>query len=366
MKLRSTAIFIFFIIITKVSAQSTDPGLNYTYTTGGNLFLGSVYKHTKKIGHLSEGLTKGFEICFNKNTYGMKVWEQVFKYPDIGVSLGYFDYGSDILGQSLGLFIYSDFYLMRNKRFESIFKLGTGLGYHSKPYDNENNHKNVAVSSRITGNMQLRLGLKYKLTDRWKLAASLTLSHFSQAAFSLPNLGINVLSTNIGAIYFVSKATPSYKPLDKNYQFDKSLKYNVNISYGLKEITPIGGPKYPVYVVTFYVQKQISKINILNIGLDGFANTALKEEMKKSGEFSDDYPDHKRIGIMAGHELKLDRISFLFQIGAYLYRPYKVDYPIYQRLALKYYAGKRLYFHYGFITHYAQADHSEWGIGLSF
>jgi hypothetical protein len=366
LKLRSTAIFIFFIIITKVSAQSTDPEYDYTFTTGGNLFIGSVYKHTKKIGHLSEGLTKGFEICINKNTYGKEVWEQIFKYPDIGVSLGYFDYGSDILGQSLGLFVYSDFYLIRNRRFESILKLGTGLGYHTKPYDNENNHKNVAVSSRITGNMKVGLGLNYKLTERWKLTASLTLSHFSQAAYSLPNLGVNVLSTNVGATYLVSKGTSSYKLLDKNYQYDKSLKYNVNFSYGLKEITPIGGPKYPVYVFTFYVHKQISKLSILNIGLDGFSNTALIEEMKKSGEFIDDYPDHKRIGMTIGHELKMNRVAFLFQIGAYLYRPYKVDYPIYQRLALKYYAGKRIYFHYGFITHYAKADHSEWGLGLSF
>ena len=366
MKLRSTAIFIFFIIITKVSAQSTEPGQDYTFTTGGNLFIGSVYKHTKKIGHLSEGLTKGFEICFIKNTYGKETWEQVFNYPDVGISLGYFDYGSDILGQSLGLFVYSDFYLKRYKKFESIFKLGTGLGYHTKPYDNEDNHKNVAVSSRITGNIQLRLGLKYKLTDQWDLTGSLTLSHFSQAAFSLPNLGINVLSTNVGATYLISKGNLTYKPLDENYSYDKSLRYNLNFSYALKEITPIGGPKYPVYVVTFYISRQVSKYNILNIGLDGFANTALIEEMKKSGEFSKDYPDHKRIGITIGHELKMNKVAFLFQIGAYLYRPYKVDYPIYQRLALKYYAGNRLYFHYGFITHYAQADHSEWGIGLSF
>ncbi|MFC2125900.1 acyloxyacyl hydrolase [Bacteroidota bacterium] len=366
MRLRSSAIFIFFIIIIKASAQTTDFEHDYTFTTGGNLFIGSVYKHDKKMGHLSHGLTRGFEICLNKNTYGGKTWEQVFGYPDVGMSLGYFDYGTDILGQSLGLFIYSDFYLIRRRKLETVFKFGTGLGFHNKPYDNDDNHKNVSVSSHITGNMQLRLGLKYKLTDRWKLTGAITLSHFSQAAYSLPNKGVNVLSTNLGATYFVSNGIPSYQPLDENYQYDKSLKYNINFSYGVKEITPIGGPKYSVYVLTFYIQKQVSKINILNLGLDGFANTALKEEMRKSGEFSNDYPDHKRIGIMAGHELKLDRVALLFQVGAYLYRPYKTDAPIYQRVALKYYAGKRIYFHYGFITHYAKADHSEWGIGLSF
>ncbi len=366
MKLRSTAIFIFFIIIIKTSAQTTESGYDYTFTTGGNLYSGFVIKHDKKIGHLSQGPTRGFEICFNKNTYGKQVWEQVFGYPDIGISLGYFDYGSDILGQSLGLFIYSDFYLMRRRKFETIFKIGSGVGFHNKPYDNENNHKNVAVSSTITNNIQARLGLNYKLTDRWRLTGAITVTHFSLAAYSQPNKGVNITSANLGTTYLVSKNVPAYIPLDENYQYDKSLKYNVNFSYGLKEIRPIGGQKYSVYVLTFYINKQVSRTNILNLGIDVFSNSALIEEMKNSGQFSEDYPDHKRIGIMAGHELKLSRVAFLLQLGVYIYRPYKADKPIYQRVALKYYAGKRLYLHYGFITHYAKADHSEWGIGLSF
>jgi len=330
------------------------------------LYSGFVIKHDKKMGHLAQGATRGFEVCFNKNTYGKKVWEQVFGYPDVGLALGYFDYGSDILGQSLGLFIYSDFYLIRRKKFETRLKLGTGLGYHNNPYDNDDNHKNVSISSTITNNMQLRLGLNYKITDRWKLTGAITMTHFSLAAYSQPNKGVNVISGNVGATYLVSKNIPGYQPLDVHYQYDKSLRYNMNLSYGIKEIKPIGSPKFSVYVFTFYVNKQISKVSILNIGIDGFANTALIEEMKRSGLYTDEYPDHKRVGIMAGHELKMSRVAFLFQVGVYLYRPYKTDEPIYQRVALKYYAGKRLYLHYGFITHFAKADHSEWGIGLTF
>ena len=75
--------------------------------------------------------------------------------------------------------------------------------------------------------------------------------------------------------------------------------------------------------------------------------------------------DHKRVGLIAGHELKMNKISLLTQLGFYVYRPYKTDKILYQRIALKFYFGKNVYLHYGFITHFAKADHSEWGIGIT-
>jgi hypothetical protein len=338
--------------------------VKYTYTIGFNGLSGFAVKHDRYMGHLSQGVTRGGELYINKNTYGHQVWEQVFKYPDVGFAFSYFDYGSDKLGQSLGGLLYVDFYLFRSRKVEGILKIGTGFGYHTNPYDKETNNQNVAIGSRFTQSMQLRGGINYKLTDRWKLTLAATMSHFSLAAFTQPNKGINIVSANLGCAYRISKSQVEKILVDSLFQWDRRLKYNANFNYGLKEIPPIGGPKYAVYVLSFYVNKQISKTNILNLGIDGFNNTALKEEMKQS-EVDPNSIDHKRIGITAGHELKLNRISLLTQFGVYIYRPYKTDKAVYQRLALKFYMGKFLYFHYGFLTHFAKADHGELGIGFA-
>jgi hypothetical protein len=336
----------------------------YTYTIGANIYSGFAIKHDRYMGHLSQGTTNGAEILINKNTYGNQVWEQVFKYPDVGFALSYFNYGSDILGESFGGTFYMDFILKRMKRFELLAKIGTGFGYHTKPYNSETNNQNVAVGGHFTNDMQLRLGLNYKITPRWKLSGAFTISHFSVAAMTQPNKGINIVTANIGATYLLSNTIPEYQPLNENYQWDRRLKYNVNFSYGLKKIPPIGGPFYPVYVLTFYVNKQVSKTNILNLGIDGFSNTALKEEMKQS-DIDPESVDHKRVGIMFGHELKMHRISILTQFGFYIYRPYKADKCVYQRVGLKFYFGDNVYLYYGFITHFAKADHPEWGIGIT-
>lgn len=358
------AIIILFGLLIKAGSQSLAQAPGYTFTTGGSIFNGFVIKHDRYMGHLAQGMTHGFELDFNKNTYGNETWEQVFKYPDIGVSLSCFDYGSDILGQSLGLIAYSDFYLMRTRKFEGLFKIGAGFGFHNKPYDRETNNQNVAVGSPVTNSMQLRLGLNYKFTDRWKFTSALTITHFSLAAFTQPNKGINIVTANAGFTYRVSRSTPEYQPLDNNYMWSKALRYNANFYYGLKEIPPIGGPKYPVYELSFYVGKQVSKTNILTLGIDGFDNTALKAELERTNMDPGDYPDNKRIGITVGHELKLRKVAMITQLGIYIYRPYKVEKFIYQRYAIKYYITDKVYLHYGFLSHYAKASHGELGIGL--
>ncbi len=316
------------------------------------------------MGHLTDGILKGAEFYINKNTYGSQVWEQVFKYPDIGFSISYYDYGNDKLGESIGGMLYTDLFFLRNRRWEGLFKLGTGIGYHTNPYNRETNNQNVALGSRFTGSVQLRLGMNYRINDRWKLTSAATLSHFSLAAISQPNKGINIITTNLGCSYRISSSLPEYQDADDTYRWDKRLRYNINFNYSIKEITPIGGPKFPVYVLSLYVNKQVSKTNIFNLGIDGFNNTALKEEIQND-DMDPGTVDHKRIGIMAGHELKLSRVSVLTQIGAYIYRPYKTDQAFYERLAIKLYLSEKLFLHYGFVTHFAKADHAEWGIGIA-
>ena len=357
-------IFNLFLLISS-NAESQERTREYTFTAGGNVFTGFVVKHDRLMGHLSQGMTRGAELYVNKNTYGAKVWEQVFKYPDIGVSLSYFDYGSDILGETYGLNFYFDYILKRTQRFEALLKLGTGFGFHTNPYNPETNNQNVAIGSKISNSMKLRLGLNYKLTDRLKLNGSLTLSHFSVAALTQPNKGVNIATANFGASYLLNDEKPGYLPLNENYQWDQKIHYHINFNYGLKEIPPIGGPKYSVYVLSFYVSKQISKVGIVQLGMDGFSNTALKEEMEQEN-IDPNGLDHKRMGMIGGYEAKMNKVSVLFHFGVYVYRPYKTDQPVYQRLALKYHINDKLFLHYGFLTHFSKADHSEWGIGIKF
>ena len=337
----------------------------YTYTLGANVLKGFIIKHDKFMGHLAQGPTHGFEICLNKNTYGFQPWEQVFNYPDIGFSLNYFDYGAIDLGQSIAGISYADFTLNRNKWSDLVFKIGTGAGYHTKPYNREHNNKNVAVSGRFSFALQGRLGFNINLNDQLKFSNSFTFSHFSMAAYKQPNKGLNVISINSGLLYRLEDQKLSYQYDKASFDYDPSLQYNLSFSYSLKEITPLGGPKYPVYVASFYINKQISHTNIINAGIDGFSNSALKGEMIRDQDVDpENPPDHRRIGLTLGHELALNRVALLTQMGIYIYKLYKTDRPLYQRYALKYYFDDLFFVSLGFKSHLAKADHAECSLGI--
>lgn len=351
-----------FLPLTVLYAQPADNRPVHPWSIGGNAYAGFAVKHDQFMGHLSQGITHGFEMNLFRQTTGRRDWEQVFRYPEVGFSLSYFDYGSEKLGQSIEALAWADLFIFRSRKMEGFFRLGTGLAYHTHPYDPETNNQNVALGSPVTQSMKLRTGLHYHPGRRWRLTTAITLSHFSLAAITQPNKGINVVTANLGCSYRLYDREVELVKDDPEKGGAYPLRYHFNFNYGIKEVTPIGSRKFPVYSFSFYIHKQLTRTNVLNLGLDGFNNTALMEEMRNSA--SDVDTDHKRVGIVVGHELKLHRLYLITQFGAYIYRPYKTDQPFYQRVALKYYVGKHFFVHYGFITHYAKADHPEWGIGI--
>lgn len=343
----------------------------YTYTIGANTFKGFIMKHDERIGHLIREHPVGLELFINKNTYGKKHWQHLYNYPDIGFSLAYFDFKTPELGEVIASTVYLDFYLKRWRNSELIFKVGTGLGFSTNPYDREDNNKNNVIGSTITFTLQGRLGYQVKINDRFRLTPALTFSHFSNGAFKMPNKGINIISANLGFSYLLTDRSradfierPSHDaPPDED---DKKLRYNFSVFAGAREIIPIGGDKYPFINAVMYVDKKVSKRSALLLGADFFYSWAVKQEVKTArGLEGDDRPDFKRAGITVGHELLVSKISLLTQFGVYVYRPFKSSGdPVYQRYGLKYYFNERFFSGVFLRAHYGVAQNVEWGLGI--
>ena len=115
-----------------------------------------------------------------------------------------------------------------------------------------------------------------------------------------------------------------------------------------------------------YINKRLNQKSALNIGADGFYNTALKYVIRQDPDIDSLHiPDFKRAGLTFGHELFISRISLLTQLGVYVYNPYqKVDARIYQRWGLKYYFSRKLFATMLLKTHFGTADCVEWGLGV--
>ncbi len=357
-------LFALSLLLNHASAQDVLSDRKYSYKAGGYTSRGFIIMHDEQMGHLSQSHTDGFSLFVKKQTYGNRYWEQLFRYPDLAVVFNYVDYNNPILGETFSALGTIDCYIVRNPGNALTFQFGFGVGYNTHPYDGETNNKNIALGSRITYAALARINHTLQLLPGLDLETGIKLSHFSNGAFKMPNKGINVVTADIGLSYDFNKPKLVYQKAPELPAVDRRMRYDVVLASGIKEIDPVGGRKYSFLTLSLLASKQTSQTNQFALGVDFFYSLATKEEIKIDRDLNGAVPDFKRVGIVGGHELLMGRLSFIAQVGAYVYRPYKSDKPIYQRYGFKYGFAERVSGGVFLKTHYGKADAVEWAIGF--
>lgn len=352
--------FILFFSFSVVFGQNKQPYFWY----GGNIFKGFIVKHTSHIGHLAQSHPQGIELFLNKNTTGQNLWEYYYNYPDVGFSLSYINSNNNTIGNIYTALAYLDFYPHRWKRGDLIFKIGAGTAYCTNPYNRELNNLNNVIGNDFSYALQLRVGYLHKISSSWKFSSALTITHISNGAYQLPNMGVNIPTLNIGMAYSPNAFERQFIKPDYITEKKEKLKLNLTIASGLKEVLPISGKKYPFLHSSAYLDKRLGYRSAVSIGGDFFYSWALKSEIENSFSIpANDRPDFKRAAVTLGHELFVGKVSLLTQLGVYVYSPYRSA-PVYQRYGLKYYLKEKYYLSLALKSHFAVAEAVEWGIGV--
>ena len=188
---------------------------------------GAILPHRKQVSEIVGKATQSFELSFYKNTFGKKEWQQAHNYPRLGISVITMDLGNEEeLGNGYGVFSFIELSSNRHKKVSWDTKLGYGLGYIEKPFNREKNFKNVAIGSHFNALIYVNTGCKVRFSDAINFSVGLSVVHFSNAASSIPNLGINILSLNSGLSYEFGKKEQFVKsPFDKRpRKWTKSLR----------------------------------------------------------------------------------------------------------------------------------------------
>lgn len=351
--------------IPDAAAQGT-PKHNKVFAIGVHTYYGFILKHTESIGHLAQSHPYAIEVNLNRITDGSKAWHHAYRYPEEGYAVGVYDFRNPVLGKAVYAFTYLDKALLKGNKSAWRLKIGTGLAGMTNPYHPERNFQNTALSGRIMYAMQGEMAWTYQIRRQWQLRTGITLTHFSNGAFKLPNSGINIPALKMGISYQSRQAQIQAKPDTVNEPLQNNLSLNMSGSFFFKEINLPGGKRYPGGVLSIYVNKRLNQKSALNIGVDGFYNTALRQVIRQDPDVDSlNIPDFKRAGFTFGHELFMGRVSMLTQFGIYVYNPYqKVDTRIYQRYGLKCYISRKLFASMLLKTHFGTADCIEWGLGV--
>ncbi|WP_458627718.1 acyloxyacyl hydrolase [Winogradskyella sp. PC D3.3] len=332
-----------------------------------NYFGGNIALHNNSILHLIKGHPEGVLFSWNKRTFGNEAWEHRFNYPDYGASLIFQDLKNEKLGNNIGLYAHYNFYFFKRN---VMLRIGQGLAYTSNPYDKIENPKNVAFGSDILSSTYVMINYKKdRLFNRLGIQTGLSLIHYSNANVKAPNTSVNTIAFNLGVTYQLDEEDPEFVETVDEEKFTEKLRYNFALRSGINESDVIGSGQFPFYVLSAYADKRLSHVSAIQFGADVFFSNFLKEliyyqsvsfpEEDVSGD-----EDYKRVGLFAGHELFINRMSVETQLGYYVYYPFDFEGRMYLRIGLKRYFGDHFFGAITLKSHGAKAEAVEFGIGV--
>lgn len=333
-----------------------------------NYFKGNIALHNDDILHLITGHPEGVIISWNKKTFGFNPWEQRFNYPDYGVSFSYQNLKNKVLGNNYAFYGHYNFYFLNRNL---IVRIGQGLAFTTNPYHKETNHKNIAFGTRLMSSTYVMINYKKeRVFDNFGFQAGLSLIHYSNANVKAPNTSINSLTLNAGVIYNFDDEDPEYQyDLNDDEPYKEPIKYNVVFRSGINESDVLGSGQFQFYVVSAYADKRLNRKSAIQFGVDAFFSNFLKELIYyQSVAFPENNvdadADYKRIGLFVGHELFINKLSVVTQLGYYVYYPFDFEGRVYQRIGFKRYFADKWFASVSLKSHAAKAEAVELGIGI--
>ena len=360
-------LLVFLLCGLSAVAYSQESGTRSASTIDVNYFSGNIALHNDDILHLITGHPEGVIVSWNKKTFGDNNWEQRYNYPDYGLSFSYQDLKNEVLGDNFALYAHYNFYFFKRNL---MFRIGQGLAFTTNPYDKIDNHKNIAFGSKFMSSTYVMLNYKKeRLFNRFGLQAGLSLIHYSNANVKAPNTSVNSITFNVGLNYNLDEADPEYKDDLNDEKYTEPFKYNVVFRSGINESDVVGSGQYAFYILSAYADKRINHKSAFQLGIDVFFSNFLKELIYyQSVAFPEDNidpdTDYKRVGIFAGHELFINKLSVVTQFGYYVYYPFDFEGRTYQRIGLKRYFGDSWFGALTLKSHAAKAEAIEFGIGV--
>lgn len=326
------------------------------------LFRGFIMMHDQKIGHLIKSHPQGFKLNYIKNTNGKKYWEAHYGYPDLGVSFSYQDYRNPSLGHSIAMIPYISFFPLRTARSSIKWNMGTGVAYHTQPHHQTDNNLNIALGSALSSALYVGFQYQLKITSSLKGGLFFHVDHYSNGGIKKPNSGINLVQSGFSISYSLKKEELQRQSWEKKPLSDKKVYLSVLPSISFKELGRGGGEAHPSYNLSVSVNKPLSTVSIINFGLDGHYDIAMKRWIAE--EDLEEPQDFKSASIHLGHELMVDRFSFLVQLGYHFYRPETTlafrDF--FQRYGLRLYMTPKIALSGSLKTYFGKAEQIEWGL----
>lgn len=337
----------------KILCQSQNLGLSITPQ------IGFLLPHRSTMAHLNLAHSYGVQIEAVIQTNGDKQWHHDFNFPLIELNSFYYDLGNrDVLGKSIGFAAGIYFPYVKKNGWSFGNALSFGLAWVTKKHDVVENPKNNVIGSNF--NCLVNMGLRFeKQFSKNIIGIEVSMAHFSNGAYKLPNLGVNLPFVGINytrffnSLEFKENASQNYISLPL-----RTWSFNTLLIGSIKEIYPTGGNTYGVVALTNYTQYRVSLKCIIEGGIDAIYN----ESIVKYNKGNHGKIKNVQTGVYAAYVLPVNKMQLLVGMGRYVINPLDPAGQWFHKFGSRFRLTDRLWVNFTIKSHWAKADYFEYGL----
>lgn len=322
-------------------------------------------QHRASIGHLITGYVPMGEVNFVKATDGCKLWHLENNKPDFGVCLTYMDFGNPkTLGSSISISPFIEIPLRSKQKWTvPIVRVSWGLAYVTKKFDIKENHKNIAIGSHWNAFVQYRFQWNINLNEKFRFEPGFGISHVSNGRFQVPNLGLNLVTVNLGLTYKINDLTCEKPTIDSSTKVPSRHELLVWGGFGINDNYPPGNSKMNAYTVSFNYSYNMRNTSKFGVGADVYYEESYLREMDQYFIPYSTALDQVRIGAKFCYSYNFGRMSLPIEMGYYVHSKKNEDGPVFHRFGVRYTGKKGLMLQFALKSHWAIAYHFDLGAG---
>lgn len=325
---------------------------------------GFLMPHSEFIAFFVQEHIQGFQVNFGLSTNGEKGWHSSYNYPRLGI--GYHRSGLSnpkVYGQMDAVFGYVDrYYLDWERKFNVGNRLSLGGAFVNKKFDLDNNGINMAIGSRLNAYVNYSIETIFRFLPGTELKLGAGITHVSNGNFRQPNKGLNFFTAFTAITYNLNQKVEISQPILS--ESPARHQFMVFALYGRKQVSRKIGNSYHVTGISGEYARLITGNSWGGAALSIYHDPSLIKELTMNDTIDTRFSDRIRVAINLSYELKMGRVSYVFQPGVYLKNPYKNSGNIVNKLSVRYQVTPKLNAGLTIKAHwFAIADFFEWGIG---
>jgi hypothetical protein len=239
-----------------------------------------------------------------------------------------------------------------------MLRMGIGFAYVTKTYDRRENMFNTAIGSHV--NYNILMSLTYRKTfGRWMTSAGISMTHASNAALQLPNLGVNMATADFTLGYRLNR---EHRPLLEPRFLDvlPSSRYSLTLALAMRQSDSFLDNLHGVQELRGKWERPFSAKLSYSLGADIIHNRASYIAIP-GDSLSGLY--FLQVGVNAGLLLRFGTNALFLENGFYLSQGEQDAGSIYHRVGGRKELNERLHIDLTLKTHFAKADYLALGFG---